>query len=193
MAISREEIDEIAKVVAERVVSIAHPCYCGWAVWEVGDTLGQLSENLRYKKGESLEANKPHIIAVLERIENTCVVDMTEPKSHLKDIYERVQRRDWDYASGALHELDESIGNKLRSQITKGSNPGPKRTLREIITEYKGYRIKEYHYPEGFIDWWVTDPDGKLLGLYFSLHEAEKAVDTALLKGGVTDGKPGAN
>lgn len=139
MAISREEIDEIAKVVAERVVSIAHPCYCGWAVWEVGDTLDQLSENLQYKKGEALEANKPHIIAILERIENTCVVDMTEPKSHLKDIYERVQSREWDYAYGALHELDESIGNKLRSQITKGSNPsnpngGKFAALREILS-----------------------------------------------------------
>jgi len=115
MAITREEIDEVAKAVAERVVSIAHPCYCGWAIWEVGDTLGQLAKNLQYKERKALEANKPHNIAVLERIENNCVVDMTEPKSHLKDIYERVQRGEWDYALGALHKFNESIGNELSS------------------------------------------------------------------------------
>lgn len=57
------------------------------------------------------------------------------------------------------------------------SNPGQGEAW-EKITEYKGYRIKEYHYSDGTIDWWVTDPSEKLVGIYFSLDEAREAIDT---------------
>lgn len=68
--------------------------------------------------------------------------------------------------------------SKIEGNPEPKGNPKP--AEQEIITEYKEYRIKEYHHPDETIDWWVTDSNRKLLGVYFSLNEAKNAIDTAL-------------
>jgi len=53
----------------------------------------------------------------------------------------------------------------------------PQTVIHEEVTEYRGYKIKRVSYKEGTTDWWVTNPIGKLVGVYFSEAEAKSAVD----------------
>lgn len=105
MALSGEEIEEIARAVARRVVPAFKPCRCGLAAWGAHGHTDSLEEVIGAKNVGGLRASSREMGIALTGIDEACSVNMDRAKAHLSDLTEAGTRGDWEVAFHKLIEL----------------------------------------------------------------------------------------
>ncbi|MBA7704805.1 hypothetical protein ES703_113624 [subsurface metagenome] len=123
MALSREEIEEIARAVARRVVPAFKPCLCGLAMWKAHGHTDYLEEAISARNHDQLRAASRDMDKELDAIDEACSVNTTRAKGRLNDLVEVGQRGDWDQASRNFVELrvltreplEEAVAEKVEA------------------------------------------------------------------------------
>jgi len=100
MALSREEVEEIARAVARRVVPGFKPCRCGLAMWKAHG-----HSDSEAKRFDGILSPLRSMEAELTAIDEACSVNTARAKARLNDLKEAVQRSDWESAHRYLIEL----------------------------------------------------------------------------------------
>ena len=127
MALSREEIEEIARSVARRVVPAFKPCRCGLAMWEAHGHTDSLEEGIGAKNLGGLRASSTEMDAALTGIDEACSVNISRAKARLTDLTEAGTRGDWEVASRSLIDLRVLTREPLAEcAALKEGNPGDK-------------------------------------------------------------------
>lgn len=109
MAISREDIERIAKAIAERVTSKAQICECGLSMWYAHSALGILSRYINIQQSEPIEEEKATYTSTLNHVAEDCRVDMSEAKRHLGDIIQLSKEDRWSDAFAKQFNLRSAI------------------------------------------------------------------------------------
>ena len=105
MALSKAEVEEIARAVARRVVPAFKPCRCGLAMWKAHGHTDSIEEVIGAKNLDGLRASSRQMDAALIGIDEACSVNITRAKDRLSDLTEASTRGDWEVASRQLIEL----------------------------------------------------------------------------------------
>lgn len=161
--ISREEINNIAEAVAERVIaetvaerviSKAKPCRCGVAMWGSRIDAESLETIIRCEKAEWLGDMPPLILHTLTGVEEKCSVDLSEAKHSLKGVETAIKREDWTGAKAELDSFKSAVlapVQKCAMESGSPSNPGyeqppitpmPKE-IRANLRQIPTWRLKE--------------------------------------------------
>ncbi len=119
MALSREQIEELARAVARRVVPAFKPCRCGLAMWEAHGHTDSLEEVVGAKNLQGLRGSSREMDAALTGIDEAGSVNMTRAQARLSDLTEASTRGDWDVASRQLIELRVLIREPLAEYATQ--------------------------------------------------------------------------
>ena len=109
MGLSREEIDQIAKDVAERVVPKAKICRCGVAMWGARSVYSALNHYINFQMPKQLEEGKDSYTTTLNYVAEDCQVNMAEAKKHLNDIIRLSKEEKWSDAFTKQYELRSAI------------------------------------------------------------------------------------
>ncbi|MBA7619556.1 hypothetical protein ES703_26895 [subsurface metagenome] len=123
MALSREDIEEIGREVARRVVPAFKPCRCGLAMWKAHGHTDSIEEAIGAKNHDQLRTASRDMEKELAAIDADCSVDITRAKARLDDLTEAGTRGDWEVTSRQLIEfrvltrepLDEAIAEKVEA------------------------------------------------------------------------------
>lgn len=165
MALTREEIEAIAKEVADKITPKAQVCRCGLAVWEARER-EEFFKAIIENKSIPWLGNMPHLMEVsLSNVEQMCRIDMKKPKELLKDLQRNIEAEDWQDANVTRALLHGSIVGPLKEGAEGGgSNPGnPTSTEKKrrchgpflVNWQYGGYSYVEED-PDKPESLWVT-------------------------------------
>jgi len=113
MAISREDIDNIAHAVAELVTGKAQRCRCGVAAWETNGRLADLFDVINDQNPNLLDPLPKLIDNSIADIEVDCGVDMSKAKELNRRVENTIQREDWKEAKVEHALLLGSIAGPL--------------------------------------------------------------------------------
>lgn len=113
MAIEQEDIERIAKAVAERVVEKARACRCGLAMWEASADTHMLATIIQERNLEGLETLTDLTAAHLGRIEDDCGVSTWKARGYLDSLVEALREKDWSISNENLQALKVSIRGPL--------------------------------------------------------------------------------
>lgn len=109
MAISREEIEEIAQAVARRVADSARACRCGMAMWESRAHTQSLDATVAFQNPAWLQPLPGLLEHSLGNVEQACGVDMLKPKELTKRLQADIESEDWREARANLALLKGAI------------------------------------------------------------------------------------
>ncbi|MBA7599317.1 hypothetical protein ES703_06349 [subsurface metagenome] len=109
MEISREEIEEIAKAVAETVLDRAKACRCGVEMWALRTNINSLGAVIEQEREEWLGPIPKLIDSRLKEIEGTCGVDLPKSKEILKEVESAITKGDWREARLRMAFLEGSV------------------------------------------------------------------------------------
>lgn len=98
MAISREEIEQIAEEVAKRVTNKVQRCRCGVAAWESNGRLALLREVISHENLNWLDPLPTLLSSSIANVEKDCGIDMSKAKELNKRVESDIQREDWKEA-----------------------------------------------------------------------------------------------
>lgn len=119
MALSREEIEDIARAVARRVVPAFKPCRCGLAMWKAHAHTDFLEEAISDRNHDQFRTVSGDMGKELDAIDEACSVNTSRAKDRLNDLAEAGKRGDWDQASLNLIELRVLIHEPLEEAIAE--------------------------------------------------------------------------
>lgn len=125
MAISREEIDEIAKEVARRVIGDSKPCRCGQATWGTRSYISAAEEAV---KAQSYDAFRPlprQLDSALTTVEESCAVSMLKAKKPLEALADAADKGNWEVARNQLIHLTVSVSSEIKDCAGKKEAAGP--------------------------------------------------------------------
>jgi uncharacterized membrane protein (UPF0127 family) len=91
-----------------------------------------------------------------------------------------VQREEYPETKEERQETELKANIEMGKLLRRWGIPERGSGQREQVTEYRGYKIKEYGHPDGTTDWWVTNPEGQFVRVCFSAREAKEVVDEEL-------------
>jgi len=117
MAVSNEDIERIAKAVAERVASKAQVCRCGVSMWYAHSALGILNRYINTQQSKPIEEEKATYTSTLNHVAEDCRVNMSEAKRHLGDIIQLSKEDRWSDAFAKQFGLRAAIID----QVHRGS------------------------------------------------------------------------
>lgn len=95
MALTREEIEQLAKEVADRVWRKVRPCSCGTAMWDSGRDIQWLGMAIGTMDPDMVKAWPLLTRSSIERVAEHCGVDMSQAEGYLDKIKTAVERADW--------------------------------------------------------------------------------------------------
>jgi len=119
MALSREEVEEIARAVARRVVPGFKPCRCGLAMWTAHGHSDSLQEGIDARNLEAILSPTRSMEAELATIDEACSVNTARAKARLNDLKEAAGRGDWESAHRHLIELRVLTREPLEVAVTE--------------------------------------------------------------------------
>lgn len=120
MALSREEIDDIAKEVARRVIGDSKFCRCGQATWEARSYISVAEEAVKAQDYDVFRPLPRQLDSALTTVEEACAVSMLKAKKPLEALADSANKGNWEVARNQLihltvsvrGELDECVGKK---------------------------------------------------------------------------------
>ena len=95
MAITREEIEEIARAVARRLVPAFKPCRCGMALWEARSKAESFDAVVENEQPGWLGPLPELTRQSLTTVEEDCGVDMSKPKELTQMLASEIQGEEW--------------------------------------------------------------------------------------------------
>ena len=119
MALSREEIEDIARAVARRVVPAFKPCRCGLAMWKAHGHTDSLEEAIGARNYRQLHTASMDMDTELDAIDEACSVNTARAKGRLNDLREAGDRGNWDQASRNFVELRVLTREPLEEPIAE--------------------------------------------------------------------------
>jgi len=122
--LSREEIVEIAKQIAERISSKAQACRCGMAMWDSSVTSKALLGVIDDQYPPSAELLTGLMDDILQRVEQNCGVAMSKPRELTKRLDADIKKGDWRGARVNHALLHGSILGPFE-ECAHESNPNP--------------------------------------------------------------------
>ena len=109
MAISREEIEQIAQAVAKKISVKAQACRCGMALWEARSNSESFDAVVQNEQPGWLGRLPELTRHSLTTVEEICGVDMSKPKELAQRLASEIQEEDWQKARTNVPLLRVSI------------------------------------------------------------------------------------
>lgn len=113
MAISREEIEQIAEAVAKRVVTPELLCSCGYNVLRAAHSRERLRLDISAKNKESAERELANFKRNITDIEKTCHVKLDKAFDSVGDASKAIIRESWPAALTQTVKAAIDIENAL--------------------------------------------------------------------------------
>ena len=120
MAISREEIEQIAQAVARKVADSARACRCGMAMWETRVHTESLDATVAFQNPAWLQPLPSLMEHSLSNVQQACGVDMSKPQELTKRLQADVERGDWREAKANLALLKGAILGPVERCVVEG-------------------------------------------------------------------------
>jgi len=109
MAITREEIDQIAKAVAERVTSTAAICSCGYNALLTARSGEGLRRDIEAKNEKGAREELESLLTDISSVETACHLKLDEAHGLARKAGEAITRGDWLEATTNSVEAENSI------------------------------------------------------------------------------------
>lgn len=159
MPLTREEILQIAKAVAEKVLRIT-PCACGYATWNANQHLEWARSAINSKDEKMLQAHLSSFRGILDDVEAFCGLNMEATRSGVSLIEREVDAKAWGAAWGQNQIVSNDLHYRLREAKEKelaesSSKASPGGTNMKKPTRYD-VRVDSWQERDR-LGIWVTD------------------------------------
>jgi len=109
MALTREEINEIAKAVAEKIVTPQLVCGCGSAALNEAYAGRDFRDEIYEKNLQGVEKELPGFLEAISDVENSCHVTLEAAKESAVLAANNARKKDWQSAQIAAVEAENDI------------------------------------------------------------------------------------
>jgi len=118
MALTTQEIMQIAKAIADKVV-LGTPCACGYATWNANQNLEWARAAINSKDEKMLQAHLSSFRGTLDDVEAFCGLDMEAARNGVVLIEREVSAKAWDAAWGQHTVVSNDLSSRLREARDK--------------------------------------------------------------------------
>lgn len=122
MAITREEIEQIAEAVAKRVVTRKEVCSCGYNAWVTAHFSEKLHQSLESRDLLRVESELHDFDKHIDSIAKACHVNLNAARDLVGKISKSAGEGIWPQAWISLAEAIKSIDDILREVATEGKS-----------------------------------------------------------------------
>lgn len=118
MPLTTEDIEQIAKAVADKVV-LGTPCACGYATWTANQNLEWAKSAINSKDEKMLQVHLYRFRGTLDDVEAFCRLDMEAVRNEVALIEREVSAKAWDAAWGHNQIVSHDLHSRLREAKEK--------------------------------------------------------------------------
>lgn len=158
MAISREEIEQIAREVADKVVSTAKGCRCGVATWDAQTSIHSIEAGITHQQPTWVLPDIELLGRVLKVVEEDCGTNLTEAREIAERIKVSVEKKDWQEARRNTGLLKSSISVSLIECAEEGSE------------QHSGYILLGSFQPKEYIEKAIGSKAPDAYAIYQIIH-----------------------
>lgn len=119
MALTREEIREIADAVAERVVTPQLVCSCGYNALVTARSGMDLRMDIEAERKEEADKDLGEFLADVGKAEVACHIKLSDTREEIKKVGKAIQEGDWAEAQISAVYAENSIEEALHEAATK--------------------------------------------------------------------------
>ena len=115
MAISREEIEQIAKAVAEKLVTPKEICNCGYKAWTIAHSIRRLITAIEYRDLKGIDAELSIVHKDIDETAQACRLNLNPARDLLGIVSKRSQEGFWPQAKDSMGEAIMFIDEHLQA------------------------------------------------------------------------------